>query len=198
MDTQTFDRIKQLHQKYAPNEVDFAAVFDHCQVVTEIAMWCADRVSDKVDTEMLETAALLHDIGSYPFLAAWEVRDNYRTYYPQHAMLGSKIVLDEGYDASVASIIETHVLMGLTSEEIKQAGMSLPYRDYVPSSIEGDILCYADRFHSKKPVFNSFDSFYKRLSDGLPAQARKFKELSEKFGIPDIEALAKKYGHPIK
>ncbi len=76
--------------------------------------------------------------------------------------------------------------------------MRLPSKDYEPQTIEGRLLCYADRFHSKKPIFNSFDYFYNRLSDNLPNQAKKFKEWSEDFGIPDLDTLAVKYNHPIR
>jgi uncharacterized protein len=68
----TFEEIQKLHQKYAsfataPNLDE--QVFEHCQVVSEVALWCADNTDDSVDRELLQAAALLHDIGTYPFLA---------------------------------------------------------------------------------------------------------------------------------
>ncbi len=198
MTQQLLDKITALHRKYAPNDEDLKVVLDHCKVVTEIALWCATNTKEAIDIELLETAALLHDIGSYPFLAAWEVRENYRSYYVQHAMLGAKIVEEEGFDKNIAEIIQTHVLMGLTKADILSTNMSLPLRDYEPTTVEGRILCYADRFHSKDPNFNSYEVFYDRLLESLPEQAKKFRASATEFGIPDLKALAKKYDHPIK
>lgn len=194
----TETEIQNLHKKYAPNETDYQGVYKHCEIVAEIALWCADNVKEKVDKDVLKTAALLHDIGSYPFLAAWEVREEYRKWYVQHGILGAKILQDEGVDERVWNIVETHVLMGLTKDEIVKTDMRLPPRNYEPSTIEGRILCYADRFHSKDPNFNNFESFYNRLLESLPLQAAKFMAWSKEFGIPGINELAAKYDHPIR
>ena len=94
--------------------------------------------------------------------------------------------------------MRTHVLLGLTKAEIKQNDWALPYKDFLPQSDEDRLLCYADRFHSKGPTFSTFDSFYNGLRSDLPNQAEKFKKWSEDFGVPDIAALAKKYGHPVR
>lgn len=76
--------------------------------------------------------------------------------------------------------------------------MALPDKDYLPKTIEAKLVCYANRFHSKKPNFNSYDTFLNRLENELPAQAIKMKEWSAVFGIPDVVGLSKKYNHPIK
>lgn len=47
-----------------------------------------------------------------------------------------------------------------------------------------------DRFHSKKPTFNSYEAFLARLQD-------KFETWSKRFGLPDIKTLAERYGQPI-
>ncbi len=192
------EEIIKLHKKYASNDDDFEAVYTHCQIVAEIAEWCVGNINEKVDVELLKTAALLHDIGSYPFLAAWEVRDDYRKFYALHAFLGSKILEDEGYDKKICTMVQNHVLMGLTKDEINKIDFRMPVINLEADSIEGRLLCYADRFHSKKPVFNSFKNFHNNLTKTLPKQADKFMNWSTEFGLPDIEALAKKYNHPIR
>ncbi len=193
------NKIEKLHRKYAKNEILFNLVYEHCQVVTEIAIWCAENIDEPVDLDLLKTSCLLHDIGSYGFL-----NDSFdRKYYVQHAILGSKILEAEGYSEELCSIVETHVVLGLTKDEIEENGMKLPLKDYTPKTIEARILCYADRFHTKdagtlKPVFNSFEYYRKKLKSGLPKQEQKFIDWSEEFGIPDIENLAKKYDHHIR
>jgi len=182
-----------LHNRYASSEDMFSLVYDHCKIVRDIAIWCAGKIEDEVDIDLLEAICLLHDIGSYSFMY-----DSYdRNTYAQHALLGSKILESEGIDTTLCKAVETHVLMGLTKEEIASSNLRLPERDFLPTSIEARLLCYADRFHSKQPVFNSYDFFVGSNAD-LPAQIEKFKKEAEVFGVPDIKELAKKYGHQIR
>lgn len=192
-------KIERLHHKYAPNDKVYDLVYGHCQVVCEIALWCANNIKDdtRVDLDLLQSAALLHDIGTYIlFDNEGKVANN--RMYPQHAILGAKIVADEGIDIRISKIIETHILLGLTKQEIIDTPWVLPARNYEPDTVEGELLCYADRFHSKHPTFNAYDSFLEGLKKSLPLQAAKFETLSERFGIPDIDSLAKKYKQPIR
>jgi uncharacterized protein len=194
----TTQRVEELHRKYAPNDRVYELVYGHCQVVNEIAQWCAENIRGKenVDIELLTTAALLHDIGTYISFNEEGKIENKRL-YPLHAILSAKIIADEGIDANVASIVETHVLLGLSKQEIIEQPWPLPARDYTPSSIEGELLCCADRFHSKKPTFNSYNAFLTRLQVRMPPQAAKLEEWAKRVGVPDIEALAEKYRQPI-
>lgn len=191
------EEIERLHRKYAPNDLVYSLVYGHCQIVAEVAVWCACNINKKLNVGLLETAALLHDIGTYVFFDDNGKNTNDRL-YPQHAILGYKILIDEGVDARVCDIVSTHVLLGLSKKEIMEGHWPLPARDYEPKTLEGRLLCYADRFHSKHPTFNDFDNFSQRLEKDLPLQAKKFREWSKLFGIPDIKGLAKKYNHPIR
>lgn len=195
----TVQEIERLHHKYAPNKQVYDLVYGHCQIVCEIALWCAENVSvnTKLDRNLLQAAALLHDVGSYAFFDDNGKTTNKRL-YPQHAILGAKILTDEGVDEAITEIISTHVLLGLSKQEIIEKPWPLPEHGYEPKTIEGQLLCYADRFHSKHPTFNAYDSFLDRLRQGLPLQAEKFEKWSEQFGLPDIEALARKYNQPIR
>lgn len=195
----TTQQIEALHRKYAPNDTVYGLVYGHCQVVNEIAQWCAGNIgsTEIVDTALLASAALLHDIGTYIFFNDERKAGDARL-YSLHAILGAKIIADEGIDSRVASLVETHVLLGLSKQEIIEKPWPLPARDYIPRSIEGELLCYADRFHSKKPIFNAYDTFLAHLKRNMPKQAVKFEEWSKRFGLPDIEALARKYQQPIR
>lgn len=199
MDLPSTKSIERLHHKYAPNDNVFDLVYGHCQIVCEIALWSADNIKPnvEVDRELLRAAALLHDIGTYVFFDTNGKKLNDRL-YPQHAIFGAKILTDEGIDKSITDLIETHVLLGLTKQEIIDKSLPLPARDYVPSTIEGELLCYADRFHSKHPTFNAYDTFLAKLKESLPQQAVKFENWSQRFGIPDVNVLAKKYNQPVR
>jgi uncharacterized protein len=190
--------IERLHKKFAPNQTVYDLVYGHCQIVAEIAAWCAEHVPEgSVDGGVLRTSALLHDIGSYGFIGQDGKGLNSRL-YPHHAILGAKILQDQGIDRRVVDTVETHLLLGLSKGEIVDRPWPLPERDYRPRTLEGELLCYADRFHSKKPVFNSYDTFLQGLKADLPTQADRFERWSKRFGVPDIQALAVKYRHPIR
>lgn len=195
----TVRTIERLHHKYAPNDKLYELVYGHCQIVAEIALWCAENIEVKVkiDKPLLQAVALLHDIGSYVFL---NEDGNFfeSNLYPLHAILGARILADEGLPIIISDTISTHILLGLTKDEIVSRPWPLPERNYEPKQIEGELLCYADRFHSKKPTFNDYEVFLKRLKSDLPLQASKFESWSKRFGIPDIDMLSKKYGHSVR
>lgn len=191
--------IRQLHKKYAPNEHVFDLVYTHCKIVSEIAEWCVKQNSLRVDTAVLRAACLLHDIGTYVLFDTEGHVENQRL-YPLHAIIGAKIIADEGFDTRIAQAVETHVLLGLSKAEITQPDSQfiVPAKEYTPQTVEAELLCYADRFHSKHPTFNDPDTFLAKLTANLPVQAERYAQYMQRFGRPDIALLAKKYDHPIR
>jgi uncharacterized protein len=96
--------IEQLHKKYAPNAHVFDLVYTHCKIVCEIAEWCVAQKGIAVDIELLRAACLLHDIGTYVLFDAEGHVENQRL-YPLHAIIGAKIIADEGFDARIAQAV---------------------------------------------------------------------------------------------
>lgn len=192
----TDEEIKKLHRKYAPNEEAFRLVYDHCEIVAKIARECGERYAGQVDVKVAVLAAMLHDIGTYVLFVP-ELHTFNEHSYQQHALIGATILEEEGLPPSVVNAVRTHVLMGITKQEIKAQHWKLPYRDAVPQSVEAELLCYADRFHSKHPRFNHHERFLNGLDKDLPEQAKKFKAAIGKFGLPDIQSLIDHYGHPV-
>ncbi len=193
----TKNEIKELHKRYAQNEVVLKLVYEHCQIVTEIAKWCVEQKHLDVNNDILEAGCLLHDIGTYALFDSKGLDGNEHN-YKQHAIFGAALAIEEGFDERIADMIRTHVLMGLTKEEIVANNFGMPRKDYIPATIEARLLCYADRFHSKHPTFNAYEPFLMRLSEQLPEQAVKLRAGAAEFGIPDVEALAQKYGQPVR
>jgi len=190
--------IEALHRRYAVNDAVFNLVYTHCKIVNEIAEWCADSMHESVDRDILQAACLLHDIGTYICFDDNAVGGHNQYNYKQHAIFGAALALEEGYDPQIADTIRTHVLLGLTKQEIIDYGWPLPQKDYEPTTIEGRLLCYADRFHSKGPTFNSYETFLFGLRKDLPRQADKLEVWAKEFGVPDVNELAAKYGHPVR
>lgn len=192
------DEALALIKKYSPNEEYETYVREHGEIVAAIALDTVDRNNLNVDKNVLKAACLLHDVGSSVFVGAERADADFKKIYPGHAIFSAKILQDEGVDERVWRAVETHVLLGLSGDEIAAQGFALPARDYYPKSLEARLVCYADRFHSKHPTFNEYESFVGQLHKDFPQQAEKFEQMVAEFGLPDIEPLVNKYKHPVR
>jgi uncharacterized protein len=191
----TLKEIETLHKKYAPNDRLFDLVFTHCKIVRDIAVQIAIDKKLSVNEELLITGALLHDIGTYAFIEQFEKTGESKYY--QHAVAGYQIVKNEGVPEDVCKIVQHHMRLGLTKEQIKYESLDIPLEDYSPVTTEEEVVMYADKFHSKKPQFNSYESYLSFIQQFGKEQVVKFESLSKKLGIPELESLAEKYNHPI-
>lgn len=99
------------------------------------SMMCA-RVALKMgegcdpDGRLLEAGALLHDIGRTV------------THSIFHGVEGYKILRGEGFDEIIARFCSTHVGAGLLKSTAKK--FKLPDQDYIPRTIEEQIVCNSD------------------------------------------------------
>lgn len=192
--------IIELHEKYSTNQKDLDLILEHSKIVWEIAEWCAKNSKQEVDMELLKNICLLHDIGAYPFLHQRKGAGNDKWLYPMHSLLGSAILWNEKSEKipkAVYDAVRTHNLMGLSKDEIIANSFPMGYQSHAPSTTEGLILCYADRFHSKDPRFNTPSSLLEYWEDRYPRQIQLFQKAQKEFGTPDLEMLSKKFGHPI-
>ncbi len=107
-------------------------VLEHVLAVHDYAMEIAANV--ECDRGLVEVGSLLHDIGRS------------RSHEIDHAIIGARILREEGVDERIVNIVERHVGSGLTPDEAKALG--LPPKDYVPETIEEKIVCHADNLIS--------------------------------------------------
>jgi uncharacterized protein len=109
-------------------------VIEHCRAVkalaVEIAQACKRR-GVKVDVELVEIGALMHDVGRAV------------THGVEHGVVGADIARNSHMPEKLVRIIERHIGGGLTSEEAQRLG--LPVKSYVPVSLEERIVAYADK-----------------------------------------------------
>ena len=104
----------------------------HSEKVADKAIEIARKIKKvKVDMDLIEIGALLHDIGRT------------KTHSFKHALIGGKILRQRGFSEKLARICETHILGGLDREDAKKLG--LPEKDYLPVTIEEKIICLADK-----------------------------------------------------
>ena len=186
--------IEQLHRRFSPDDEAFELIYTHCKIVWEIAQHMIQDKKLDVDRELVKAGCLLHDIGTYA------LRHNGRfdgTNYIKHGILGYNLLKDEGYDEKLCRIASHHTGVGLSKEDIKIERLPLPAEDFLAETIEEELVMYADKFHSKKPCFNSYASYMKKVSKFGGLKAEKFADFAFKFGVPKLEVLAEKYQHPI-
>jgi len=192
----TRENIDKLNKKYAKSERHYTAITVHAEIVNEIAQKIAMNAAIKVDSNLLEQACRIHDVASSSFMNNSDKDFDYKS-YQLHAILGSAILLDEGVDPAIAEMVANHLLISVSKEDVENYELRIPVKDYSPTTIEGRILAFADVFHSKDPKFNSFESLVEKYQKFAPSQVKKLKDAVAEFGLPDLESLSKKYGHPL-
>lgn len=194
------DQIKQLHQKQTTGKYKdrwFDLTWTHSNIVKEIALRIGRRLQEDykidVDLESLETGALVHDIGVYSCFDEDLNPVEGLPGYLSHGHLGYEILLKEGYGEKVARFALTHTGTGFTIEDIERESLPFEKKDCIPVTLEEEILCYADKFHTKYPSFNTFEQQKERLEKFDPSKGVLMERFKKKFGIPELEDLMDEY-----
>ncbi len=90
---------------------------------------------------------MLHDIGIF-LTDAPGIHCHGTQPYICHGQLGGTLLRQEHLPRH-ARVAERHTGTGLTAEDIRRQGLPLPPQDFVPETLEEEIICYADKFYSK-------------------------------------------------
>ncbi|MEI7523777.1 MAG: HD domain-containing protein [Mariniphaga sp.] len=155
---------------YKPRSKAYKILVSHSNLVTEKALKIAHSRKDlNPDLNFIEEAAMLHDIGifktnapdlfcfgEYPYLC--------------HGYLGCELLTTDGFPEH-GLVCERHTGVGITTEEIISNKLPLPLRDFVPESVEEQIICFADKFFSK-----SGDLFHEKSLGEVRKSVQKFGE----------------------
>ena len=100
-----------------------------------------------IDRQFVFEATMLHDIGIFKTDAP-DIFCFGREPYLCHGTIGAEIMRNEGLPLH-ALVCERHTGAGLTREEIAAQRLPLPPADFMPVSIEEQLICFADCFFSK-------------------------------------------------
>ncbi len=138
-------------RKYYPDASQaYEILLEHSHMVTEKALAVAQRVPElEPDLAFIREAAMLHDIGIIRTHAPG-IGCHGEHHYLEHGVLGREMLEQEGLPRH-GLVCERHVGVGLRREDILAQNLPLPLRDMQPESLEEQIICYADKFFSKKP-----------------------------------------------
>jgi uncharacterized protein len=159
---------------FKPRSKSYRILVNHSILVTEKALKIARNHKELLpDLVFIEEAAMLHDIGIFKTNAP----DLYcfgEYPYLCHGFLGRDIMVNEGFPDH-ALVCERHTGVGITTEEIISKKLPLPLRDFVPVSVEEQIICFADKFFSK-----SGDIFQEKTVGTV-------RKTIQKFGNKNVE-----------
>lgn len=193
-DIPTYERIVALHKKYAPSEAAFELVFTHCQIVWQLAKLILAHSSIVVDRDLVKAGCLLHDIGVYELYLPSGHIDHAN--YIKHGALGYAVLRREGYSEKLCRMAAHHTGVGLTKKDVIEGNLPIPAKDYLAETIEEKLVMYADKFHTKTnpPKFMQAATYRQKVSQFGEDKADTFDQLTREFGVPDVAALAAKYG----
>jgi uncharacterized protein len=143
------DSLQIIRAHYQPDTPLYELLVDHSRLVKNKALTVAWSVAHLApDMHFIEEAAMLHDVG----IQATVAKDIFCTGslpYVCHGVIGGRMLRALGLQRH-ALVCERHVGAGLSRSEILARSLPLPLRDMLPVSLEEIIICYADKFFSKK------------------------------------------------
>jgi uncharacterized protein len=192
-------KLKKLHNKYTRGpyaDKFFDLIFTHSDIVRQIALNIADNLSQSdivINKDLVESGSLLHDIGVYQCFDDELNADRSLPNYLCHGHEGYKLLKKEGYSEQVARFALTHTGTGITKEDIKRENMPFEFQDFIPVTLEEEIVCYADKFHTKWPSFNTFEEAKARLEKFDSSKGIIMNRFKMKFGSPNLSDLQRKY-----
>lgn len=173
-----------LAKYYKPNSKTFDMLVEHGRLISAKALRAAGKVRHlKPDLELIEKAAMLHDIGIFmtdsPGLGCHGSHP-----YIRHGLFGRYLLGGMGY-TDLALICERHVGVGISVADIKSQSLPLPRRNMLPVTIEEQIICYADKFYSKNGKAGVCEKSVAEIMAGLkpygPDKIERFQEWVDLF-----------------
>ena len=136
-------------------------VIKHSKAVTKLAVEIARVFEErgmKINREIVEIGALLHDIGRS------------KTHTVHHAIEGARIAESMNLPSAIIEIIKRHVGGGIGTEEAERLGW--PMGTYIPETFEEKIVSYADKLvEGSNPVTieRTIEKF--RFDEKIPSSA---------------------------
>ena len=154
----------------------------HSRQVADKALSIVHRPPELgADITFVEEGAMLHDIGIF-LTSAPSIHCHGSQPYICHGILGANLLRSMGHE-TFARVCERHTGAGISLQDILSQQLPLPHQDFLPETIEEQIICYADKFFSKshpehtKTVEQAVNSLKKFGSDGTA----RFLRWAERF-----------------
>jgi uncharacterized protein len=179
------DAIGIIIKYYEPGSRAFNLLTGHSRAVAQKALAVAERLDSlNPDRVFIEEATMLHDIGIFgtnvPAIGCYGDRP-----YICHGYLGREILEREGLPVH-ALVCERHVGVGISIADIDRNRLPIPRRDMLPLTLEEKIICFADKFFSKKRDTlgqeKPLDEVRRAIEKYGPEKLERFEEMLRLFG----------------
>ncbi len=176
---------KEVYDKYYPSGSRLRSILEsHSRSVADLALELNERLKLGLDRKVVETAAMLHDVGIYKTDAAG-IECYGSEPYLRHGVVGADLLRDLGLPEELARVAERHTGAGITSEDIRQMNLPLPQdRCLMPETLLERLVCYADKFYSKSGDMQrkSLERVRKSMAKHSESTLQRFEELHKEFG----------------
>lgn len=178
------DTLEIISRYYSPGSLAYNTLIEHSRMVAGKCLEIAGNIRRLApDISFLKEAAMLHDIGIFlagaSHIGCYGSRD-----YICHGYLGRDLLEKEGLPMH-ALVCERHVGVGLSISDIAKWDLPLPARDMLPVTLEEKIICYADKFYSKKPDALCFQKTLEEVREDIRKyggeQLQRFDEMTLLF-----------------
>jgi uncharacterized protein len=143
-----------IEKYYTPNTELYHVLVQHSEQVRDKALEIAYNHPElHLDTNFIEEATMLHDIGIF-LCDAPRIHCHGEHQYIEHGYLGADLLRKEGLEKH-ALVCERHTGVGISLEQIINKNLPLPVREMKPVSLEEKLICYADKFFSKTELHST-------------------------------------------
>ena len=179
---------------FYPDETPLRRVLlKHSEQVRGKALEILEKSALPLDSGLVSTGALLHDVGILRCHAP-SIFCTGTEPYIAHGTIGGAMLRTYGKEHDLdlevfARICERHTGAGLTAEEIREQGLPLPAKDFLPETLEEKLICFADKFYSKSGSMEEkpFEKVRRSLEKFGPATLARFDEMTKLF-LPSISS----------
>lgn len=171
---------------YTPDSEARSILIEHSKAVSDFALAINRQKSLGLAPEEIEFAAMLHDIGivgtKAPGIGCYGDKP-----YIMHGVIGADMLRGCGAPEWSARVAERHTGSGLTVDDIKRQSLPLPLdRSLVPQTMLEKLICYADKFFSKRPgqlhTPKNISQVIKEMSGHGTESLDRFMDLHKVFG----------------
>ena len=125
------------------NSVPFP-VISHLVLTTQTAMSISSILKDKdfvFNCDLVIAGAMLHDLGRC------------HSHDIDHGIIGGKMLKKMNFALELVHVVENHLFAGITAQEAKD--LNLPFKDYIPKTIEEKIVAYSDNISKERPLLTT-------------------------------------------
>jgi uncharacterized protein len=133
---------------YDPNSDAYRILVNHSLSVRDKAISIAIAHPElNLDLVFIDEASMLHDIGVF-MCNAPEIDCHGSADYICHGYLGAELMRKECLPRH-ARVCERHTGTGLTKKMIEKRKINIPPCNYLPKTMEEQLICFSDKFFSK-------------------------------------------------